>query len=388
MRENKPYKRIRCPKRCWESTTHDIRKAPPKCPKCSTRTEYSADWYIRVNGKRRNIGPNKDQVAVSVNVATIIDAMQKGQTGEGPKSWTVAVKRFLDGCECSAVTKTRYEDLLRLQLNPFFGHFEDITKIEFDDVKEFTKILGQVITKSGKPMTKTTMNRYLTLLKMICKYNGHRINDPRTGKSFKNYKEQRRVRELSADEETRLKAELARVPHWLLAALIALEAGLRKNSVLGLEWLREKGKKPPMYVDLGNRIIHTIGKRGKVYEVPISNTLFLILAAEKERQEEKYGYVKWVIPSPDNYDKRIPVYSHDGFDNAVERAGIEDFRFHDLRHTFATRFYRRTQDLRTLQVLLNHEQSTTTEIYTHVTMDDMRRQIEKGAPAPEVRVVQ
>ena len=60
------------------------------------------------------------------------------------------------------------------------------------------------------------------------------------------------------------------------------------------------------------------------------------------------------------------------FREAVVAAEIDDFRFHDLRHTFATRLLRQTQNLKLVSQLLGHRNVTTTVRYAHVLQDDMR----------------
>jgi integrase len=57
---------------------------------------------------------------------------------------------------------------------------------------------------------------------------------------------------------------------------------------------------------------------------------------------------------------------------AMVDAGIEDFRFHDLRHTFATRLLRLTGNLKLVSKLLGHSQVETTTRYAHVLDEDMR----------------
>ena len=56
----------------------------------------------------------------------------------------------------------------------------------------------------------------------------------------------------------------------------------------------------------------------------------------------------------------------DWFDDAVEDAGIEDFTWHCLRHTFASRLVMAGVDLRTEQELLGHRTITMTVRYAHL----------------------
>jgi integrase len=70
------------------------------------------------------------------------------------------------------------------------------------------------------------------------------------------------------------------------------------------------------------------------------------------------------------------VFTYDGarvesvktaFNAALRRAGIEDCRFHDLRHTFASHFIMRGGDLKSLQELLGHADIKTTMRYAHLS---------------------
>jgi integrase len=75
--------------------------------------------------------------------------------------------------------------------------------------------------------------------------------------------------------------------------------------------------------------------------------------------------------------ERQPIDPHGGilpaaFRKALKDAEIEAFRFHDLRHTFATRLLRKTQNIKLVSKLLGHSNIETTTKYAHVLMDDMR----------------
>jgi site-specific recombinase XerD len=69
----------------------------------------------------------------------------------------------------------------------------------------------------------------------------------------------------------------------------------------------------------------------------------------------------------------LRVDSDIGFETACRNAKITDFRFHDLRHTFATNFLQRTSDIRALQEILGHSDIKMTEKYTHVVKEHLKK---------------
>jgi site-specific recombinase XerD len=65
----------------------------------------------------------------------------------------------------------------------------------------------------------------------------------------------------------------------------------------------------------------------------------------------------------------------DSFENAVNWATLEDFHFHDLRHTFASRLVMAGVDIRTVQELIGHQAIAMTLRYSHLSPDHKRKAI-------------
>ena len=59
----------------------------------------------------------------------------------------------------------------------------------------------------------------------------------------------------------------------------------------------------------------------------------------------------------------------------MKRAGVVDFRFHDLRHTFASHLLLRGGDLKDVQELLGHTTMTMTLRYAHLTQEHKKKAV-------------
>jgi integrase len=181
-----------------------------------------------------------------------------------------------------------------------------------------------------------------------------------------------RVRELTAKEEERLFESL---PDSLKPIVeFALLTGQRKSAVVGLEWGR---------IDWGSGEATIVNKGGGDHTFPLSPAaVFLIL---EQPQVDGCPFVFTYLcerPAPKRKDRaarrkgeRYP-FSRQGWDRkwrkAKADAGVADFRFHDLRHTTATRIMRAFGNLKAVSNLLGHTDIRTSARYAHVQKEDLR----------------
>jgi integrase len=166
----------------------------------------------------------------------------------------------------------------------------------------------------------------------------------------------RRLRYLSKEECRELVD--ACEPHLRPIVMCALNTGMRKGEILGLTWDD---------VDLIHGfILLAVTKNGERREIPINGTLRETLETLRRGTIERPRRID--IPYV-FYDARTGTkYGNvqKSFNSALKRAKIKDFRFHDLRHCFASHLVMLGIDLTTVKELLGHKTLTMTLRYAHL----------------------
>lgn len=167
-----------------------------------------------------------------------------------------------------------------------------------------------------------------------------------------------RDRWLTEDEEKKL---LENSPQWLRDIIVfALHTGLRQDELLSLQWSR---------VDLFRKIIIIQeSKNGKPRTIPL-NQIALNILMEKAKVRNLKSDLVFLS------NAMIKIDCHNlirAFKIALVKAGIQDFHFHDLRHTFATRLAQRGVDLYKISKLLGHYDISMTQRYAHHCPESLR----------------
>ena len=166
--------------------------------------------------------------------------------------------------------------------------------------------------------------------------------------------EKERTRYLSDEEIERL---ISNSDNYLKPIVImALNSGMRKGEILNLKWDR---------VDLLNRVIlidNDKTKNGKSRKIPVNDTLYDALSDINKVRRINMPYVFY------NADTLKPYKDiKKGFGSALKKSHITDFRFHDLRHTFASLLVMKGVDLVTVRDLMGHKDIKMTLRYSHLS---------------------
>jgi integrase len=321
-------------------------------------------WYIYYRNEGRRVrkavkGAQCRADALKVLQVEVADAF-RGKHGFKKDEKRIS---FDDFCQLyienyAKVNKRSWkQDVYSLRLlKGFFGirTLQDIGTLEVERLK------AQEL-KEG--LSKARVNRYLALLKKMFNLAidwGYAMDNPVRRVRLFSEKDNLKERILTGDEEKRLLE--ASTTHLKPIILTALHTGMRRAEILGLRWHQ---------VDLPRRIIRVENtKSGQNRFIPINESLMTVLANLKQEN----GKSQFVFLNPKTGKPMVDVKT--GFKAATRRAGIRGLRFHDLRHTFASRLIESGFDLITVKDLLGHQSVVTTQRYTHSNAEQKRKAVQ------------
>ncbi len=140
---------------------------------------------------------------------------------------------------------------------------------------------------------------------------------------------------------------------------LALHTGMRKGELLNLKWDQVRDG----FIYLKET------KSGKSRQIPYDGRVAQVLKELQIRNKWKSPHI---YVGPDG--ERLGDVKK-GFNAACRRAGIEDFHFHDLRHTFASHLVIKGANLKAVQRVLGHSDSKMTDRYSHLSPDHLRESV-------------
>ncbi|MFC1650872.1 tyrosine-type recombinase/integrase [Candidatus Latescibacterota bacterium] len=170
-----------------------------------------------------------------------------------------------------------------------------------------------------------------------------------------------RERYLTREEADRLLE--ASPKHLRDIIVLALATGMRKTEIFNLTW-----KDITIYEGFKSGQISIVGKGNKRRNIRMNQTVYELLV---KPYKEKSGL--YVFPSIKTGKRIIKVDK--AFKTALKRTGIEDFRFHDLRHTAASWMVQSGASIYAVKDILGHSNVRTTQRYAHHSPEYLGTQI-------------
>ena len=218
--------------------------------------------------------------------------------------------------------------------------------------RELTALGDETRTKLGNEIKRkpATVVRYLTVLKAVFN-NAKRLGiikeNPSSclqGPKVNNVL----IRYLTEDQELDLLGKLSEKYRPIVK--VAINTGARQGELLRLRWA-------DLDWNVGVMTIHET-KIGESRRIPLNSVVQDILASIKEQTS----------PAPE--DRIFPLdrrYVRRAFERAINVAGLAPFRFHDLRHTFASRLAMAGQNDRTIMALGGWKSPRMLDRYAHLS---------------------
>jgi len=267
------------------------------------------------------------------------------------------MEKYLTEYSPTKAPKTHMRDKsLASHLNRFFEHYK-LPEITPKDIYAYK------VEREKEGAAPKTINNELVLM-------GHAFNlamrewidsNP-VGRISKEKVINEIVRWLTSDEERKL---LEASPDWLKEIIVfAINTGLRQGEILALTWNR---------VDFTGKTLTILEQKNKSKDtLPLNmNAMGILIGRDKVR----------------SIKNRFVFYNGNGniidrgnlsrtFRSAVKKAGIEKFRFHDLRHTFATRLIQNGVDIYTVQRLGRWKTIQMVLRYAHHHAESLRGGVE------------
>jgi integrase len=245
-------------------------------------------------------------------------------------------------------------------LNKFFGSYllSEVTPRLWKQFKDEREVSG---IKPG------TVNRDLSAFKrafnLACSEEYGWLNSNPVASIKQEKGVTKRDRWITQEEEEAL---LSHAPSWLQEIIIfGLNTGMRRGEILNLCWKA---------VDLFRRTITIMeSKNNEKRTIPMNEKVYILL---KEEAKVRLIGCDLVFHSPQSKSKIFSSALVRAFAKCVEKAGLEDLHFHDLRHTFGTRLSQKGEDVLTIKALLGHKTLIMTSRYVHHNVDSLRRAVE------------
>ncbi len=326
----------------------------------SREGNYFIEYYVGGRRKREKIGSSR----------------KLAETVLGKRKLEVAEGKFLNVVRKD---KVRFEDFAHQYLNIYSKQHKKSWKTDFYLLKDLERFFkGKYLysitpkdieqfkmerlkeTVGSKNVSAATVNRQLDVLSAMLNKAvewGNLQSSPM--KSVRSLKvPPGRLRFLEKEEIVKLLGNCTK--NLKPIVVLALFTGMRRGEIFGLKWHD---------IDVKRNIITLLDtKNGEKREVPMNEQVKTALIRVRKHPDTAYIFCN---------EKGIPVHDvRKSYSTALRKSGITNFRFHDLRHTFASQLVMSGVDLNTVRELLGHKDIAMTLRYSHLAASHKQRAVD------------
>lgn len=250
----------------------------------------------------------------------------------------------------------------------------------------YEELRKKISKRTGKPLTKAGILGYVNALRTLMKtaVDYGLIEAVPKMPVISEGKLVKRCRWLTVEEAYRLRDAL---PDYLrLPFVFALNTGLRSSNVRSLQWDQ---------IDMNRRIcVIERTKNGNPIGIPLNDDAFGVLLEASEMYKAVGSPFVFLRPKKPNPFRKTPVPDKDkwsafhkwtspfldtAWQETLQKCGIKDFWWHDIRHTWATWHVQAGTSLHDLQVLGGWSSYTMVTRYAHLAPDVMHDQVARLA---------
>ena len=322
---------------------------------------YQID-YFDPNGKRirKSFKKKKDAEA---ELGKRVSLIAEGRYLDVKKDYTTTLEEILAKYEQNYKNQSSYKTAKRFfveGIREYFGESTLLANIRYLNVETYRNYLKEKLTPHGTVKTDASVNREMSCLRHIFRkaveWEMIEQSPFSRGKSLMLKENNKRFRFLMEDEITKLLDACPGYLHNIVEC--ALNTGMRKGEILGLKWEQIRN---------GFIYLHET-KPKEARQIPVNDALEIMF---KEIRKKQYLTSEYVF----TYQGKHVDDVKGSFYTVVKKAGIIDFRFNDLRHTFASQLIMKGGTLKDVQELLGHSTMTMTLRYAHLTQEHKRKAV-------------
>ena len=227
-------------------------------------------------------------------------------------------------------------------------------------IAQYRDKLAGGITCHGKLRSPATVNRYMAALSIVfttaVKEWGW-VDDTPMRKVSKGKESRGRVRFLSDDERPRLlkACKESSNPYLYPVVVLALSTGMRQGEIMGLTW-------DDVDLNRGRAILHETKNNERRGVAITGHALELLKGLTKVRRIDS----NFLFPSKRNRSQK-PIDLRAPWEAALKKTGVEDFKFHDLRHSAASYLVMNGASLAEIAEVLGHKTLQMVKRYAHLS---------------------